>query len=912
MSDDVPPTPAKSLVLIDGSGYIFRAFFALPPMTRPDGTPVNAVFGFANMLFKLMQDRPHDDLVVVFDYSGRSFRNELYDQYKANRDEPPNELVPQFQLVREAARAFGLPVIDVEGYEADDLIAAYARQAAAAGEPVTVVSSDKDLMQLVSDQVAMWDPMKQKAIGRAEVIERFGVGPELVCDALALIGDTSDNVPGVPGIGPKNAAQLLTEFGSLDGLLANLDRIKQPKRREVLEQNADKARLSYRLVCLDPDAPLPLPLDGLRRTPFDPQALLQFLNANGFKSLAARIDQVAAAAEVTRAERKEAGEQRFTAVTTLDELDAVLARAIEGGLLALDTETTSLDIWRARLVGVCLAVEPAEGFYVPLAHVDDFGQPHQGQLDLPAVIERLRPVLADPSVLKIGHNIKYDAGVLAHYGLDVTPIDDTMLVSYVLNGASHGHGMDELAQRYLDYDCITYESLCGKGASRIGFAQVPIDKATAYAAEDAEVTLRLWHALRPRLLEQRMVTVYETLDRPITPIVTEMERTGIRVDAHRLRRLSGEFTQRMAAFEDEAYKLAGRSFNLGSPKQLGEVLFDELSLGGAGRKTKTGAYATGVEVLEDLALAGHELPRVILNWRQLQKLTRTYTDALVEQVNPATGRVHTSYSLAATSTGRLSSTEPNLQNIPIRTEEGRKIREAFVPEDGWLLVSADYSQIELRILADMADIGTLKDAFARDIDIHSVTASQMFGVPVDKVGPDLRRSAKTINYGIVYGIGPFGLAQRLGIPQAQAKAYIESYFEQYPGIRAYMDKAKAEAREKGYVTTLYGRRCYVPEINVKLPSRRAYAERAAINAPIQGTAADIMKRAMTRTWRELKRELPEVRLLLQVHDELVFEVPEKQVADTERLVKATMERAAAMSVPLVVEVGHGSSWEKAH
>ncbi len=657
---------------------------------------------------------------------------------------------------------------------------------------------------------------------------------------------------------------------------------------------------------------MPLGLEELRRRPFDPQALLQFLHANGFKSLAARIGEVAAAAAENRTERTEKGEQRAVTVTTLEELDRILARAVEAGLIAIDTETTSLDIWRARLVGVCLAVEPGEGFYLPLAHVDEFGQPRPGQLDLPAVVERLKPVLLDPSVLKIGHNIKYDAGVLAHYGLEVTPIDDTMLLSYALDGASHGHGMDELAQRLLDHDCITYASVCGKGAARIGFACVPIDRATAYAAEDAEVTLRLWRVLRPRLLEERMVAVYETLDRPVSAIVTAMERWGIRVDAHRLRQLSAEFTQRMAGLEAEAFKLAGRSFNLGSPKQLGEVLFDEMSLGGAGRKTKTGAYATGAEVLEELALAGHALPRVILDWRQLQKLTRTYTDTLVEQVNPDTGRVHTCYSLAATSTGRLSSNEPNLQNIPIRTEEGRKIREAFVPEDGHLLVSADYSQIELRILADMADIAPLKEAFANDVDIHRVTASQMFGVPVGEVGPDLRRSAKTINYGIVYGIGPFGLAQRLGIPQAQAKAYIDSYFEQYPGIRAYMDKAKAEAREQGYVTTLYGRRCYVPEINVKIPSRRAYAERAAINAPIQGTAADIMKRAMIRTSRDLTRHLPEVRMLLQVHDELVFEVPEKLVADAQTLIRRTMERAAAMSVPLVVEVGHGASWETAH
>jgi DNA polymerase-1 len=905
-------TDTKRLVLIDGSGYIFRAFFALPPMTRPDGTPVNAVFGFANMLLKLMQERPGDDLVVVFDHARESFRNQLYDQYKANRDEPPPELRPQFALVRDAARAFGLPVVEAPGYEADDLIAAYAKQGKAAGEPVVIVSSDKDLMQLVGERVEMWDPMKQKAIGREEVIERFGVGPELVRDALALIGDTSDNVPGVPGIGPKNAAQLLVEFGSLEGLLANLDRIKQPKRRQCLEENAERARLSYRLVCLDDEAPLPLGLEELRRRPFDPRTLLAFLQENGFKSLAGRIEQLAGAAEEARSERRETGARRFAALASLAELDDLLARAVEAGRLAIDTETTSLNLARARLVGVCLAVEPGEGFYLPIAHVDEFGQRRDGQHDLAEVVERLRPVLADPSVLKIGHNIKYDMGVLARYGLEVSPVDDTMLISYVLHGASHGHGMDELAKRYLDYDPIPYEAVCGKGASQIGFAEVAIDKATAYAAEDAEVTLCLWQSLRPRLLEERMLTVYETVDRPIVPIVAEMEGRGIKVDAHRLRRLSADFTQRMAEREAEAYKLAGRSFNLGSPKQLGEVLFDELNLGGAGRKTKTGAYATGADILEELALQGHELPRVILDWRQLQKLTRTYTDALVEQIDPDTGRVHTSYSLAATSTGRISSNDPNLQNIPIRTEEGRKIREAFVAEEGHLLVSVDYSQIELRLLADMADIKPLKEAFANNIDVHAVTASQMFGVPVDTVGGDLRRSAKTINYGIVYGIGAFGLAQRLGIPQAKAREYIESYFQQYPGIRDYMDKTKAQAREKGFVCTLWGRRCFVPEINAKIPSRRAYAERAAINAPVQGTAADIMKRAMARVWRTLRRELPEARLLLQVHDELVLEVPEKLVGDAAALIRPAMERAASLSVPLEVEVGSGRTWQEAH
>jgi DNA polymerase-1 len=902
----------RKLVLIDGSGYIFRAFFALPPMTRPDGTPVNAVFGFASMLLKLMQERPDDDMIVVFDAGKTTFRNEIYTDYKANREEPPAELVPQFALIREAARAFGLPVVEVDGFEADDLIATYARQARARGEPVVVVSSDKDLMQLVGDGVELWDPMKNKRIGPAEVVERFGVGPELVRDCLALAGDSSDNVPGVPGIGVKTAAQLLVEFGSLEGLLNNLDRIKQPKRRETLAQNAARARLSYALVGLRDDAPVDLERDASRRQPLDPGPLLAFLQENGFKSLIARIDAVREAAASRHAEAAAApGAARYQVITTIDALDAVLARALELGRLAIDTETTSLDVSKARLVGISLAVEAGAGHYLPLAHVDEFGQRRDGQLDVSQVIDRLRPIASDPSVLKIGHNIKYDQGVLSDYGLQLAPIDDTMLISYVLAGARHGHGMDELAKRYLGHDCIAYESVCGKGAAQIGFAQVPIDKATEYAAEDAEVTLRLWETLRPRLLEERLLTVYESMERRLPPIVAAMETAGIRVDRGRLQRLSADFTQRMAALEDEAYKLAGRSFTLGSPKQLGEILFDELGLGGNQRKTKTGAYATDADVLEELA-AQHPLPRVVLDWRQLQKLTRTYTDALVEQINPDTGRVHTSYALAATSTGRLSSTDPNLQNIPIRTEEGRKIREAFVAEDGHVLMSADYSQIELRVLAHMADITALKEAFAQDVDIHAVTASQMFGTPVDAIGPDLRRSAKTINYGIIYGIGPFGLAQRLGIPQAQAKAYIDSYFAQYPGIRDYMERAKAEARAKGWVATLFGRRCYIPEINNKIPSRRSYAERQAINAPIQGSAADIMKRAMIRVARALERAGAGARLLLQVHDELVLEVPEGEVTATARLLKHTMEHAAQLDVPLVVDVGYGPSWDAAH
>ncbi len=905
---------APRLLLVDGSGYLFRAFFALPPMTRPDGTPVNAVLGFTSMLWKLLQEHPDDHVVVVFDAGKKSFRNDLYEAYKANREEAPEELVPQFPLVREAARAFELPVVEVAGLEADDLIASYARAARQAGEEVVVVSSDKDLMQLVGDGVSMWDPLKQKPIDRDAVIERMGVPPEQVRDLLALTGDTSDNVPGVPGIGPKTAAQLLEEYGSLEGLLARLDTIRQPKRRQALEENAERARLSWRLVGLKDDAPLPVPIEAARRRPLDARKLLAFCQENGFRSLVGRIGELGRAAAERRAEvQAEPGARRLGTIATLAALEAVLARAGTLGRLAIDTETTSLDVMKAELVGISLAVEPDEAVYVPLGHKDALGLEVPGQLAREPVIARLRPVLEDPSILKIGHNIKYDLSVLARAGLErVAPLDDTMLLSYVLDGGRHGHGMDELAKRWLDLETIPYEAVCGKGAAQIGFDRVPIDRATEYAAEDALVTLKLWLAMRPRLLQERLLALYETAERPLPAIVAAMERAGIRIDAERLRALSAVFGKEMLELEERATKLAGRPFNLGSPKQLGEVLFDELGLGGPGRRTKTGAHATGAEILEELAAQGHELPRVILDWRQLQKLTRTYTDALVEQIDPATGRVHTSYMLAATSTGRLSSTDPNLQNIPIRTPEGRKIREAFVAEPGHLLVSADYSQIELRVLAHIADVVPLKEAFAEGRDVHAITASQMFKVPVAEVGPDLRRSAKTINYGIVYGIGAFGLAQRLGIPQAEAKAYIDRYFEQYPGIRDYMEQAKQEAREKGFVTTLYGRRCWIPDIANRLPSRRAYAERQAINAPIQGTAADIVKRAMIRVARALERNGHRARLLLQVHDELVLEVPEAEVGPVRALLERVMAGAALLSVPLVVDTGAGPSWDAAH
>lgn len=899
------------LLIVDASGYVYRAFFALPPMTRPDGTPIQAVYGFCNMLLKLMQENPEDAIVVVFDTGKPSFREKVYEAYKAQREAPPAEMAVQFPLVRQAAEAFGLPIVEIEGYEADDVIASLARRARAAGREVVIVSSDKDLMQLVGDGIAMWDPVKNRPIGPEEVRERFGVGPKRLRDVLALAGDPSDNVPGVPGIGIKTAAQLIEEFGSLEELLAHLDAVKQPKRRAALEQHADNARLSYALVGLAEDVPLPVDPATLARREPDPKRLLAFFRENGFRSLVARLEEVAEEAEAARTAGAAARGPRFERVCELAALQAILQRAVERGVLAIDLETDSLAVEKARIVGMALAVDEGEGFYLPLAHVDEFGNRRDGQLDLEAVLAELGPVLGDPSVLKIGHNFKFDLAILGRHGVAVTPIADTMLLSYAINGTSHGHGFDELSRRYLGYETMPYEAVCGRGAKQITFDRVPIERAVAYGAEDAEVTLRLWKALRSGVIGEHVATVYETLDRPLVPIVAAMECIGIKVDKERLRRLAGEFTERMAGLEQRAWALAGRHFNLGSPKQLGEVLFGELKFEG-GRRTSTGALSTGADVLEDLAAQGHELPRVILEWRQLQKLLRTYCEALIEQVDPATGRVHTSFNLAATSTGRLSSSDPNLQNIPIRTEEGRKIRAAFVPEDGHVLLSGDYSQIELRVLAHVADVPALKEAFAKGLDVHAAAASSMFGVPVDEVDYELRRAAKVINYGIVYGIGAWGLAQRLGIPQEKARDYIEAYFRRYPEIRAYMERTVQLARQQGFVTTIWGRRCFIADINHRVPSRRNAAERQAINAPIQGTAADIMKRAMIRVERRLRRHGLSARMLLQVHDELVLEVPEAEIETTASLVRETMESAARLSVPLEVELGWGRNWGEAH
>jgi DNA polymerase-1 len=927
---DTPATKAKPaahrLYLIDGSGYIFRAYHALPPLTRKsDGLPIGAVAGFCNMINRLLEQARQagqaTHMAVVFDPKGGTFRNQLYDLYKANRSEPPEDLVPQFPLMRDATRAFGLPCLEREGFEADDVIATLARQGVAAGMEVVVISSDKDLMQLVGNGVRLHDPMKDKPIGEAEVREKFGVAPDRVVDVQALAGDSSDNVPGVPGIGVKTAAELINTYGSLETLLERAAEIKQPKRRESLIANADKARLSKQLVTLRDDVPLDVSLDTLTLHPPVAATILAFCDLMEFSTLRRRIESQFGAAAVVEsrpelpvqatAETVEAVTQNYALVLDETALQGWIARARATGLVAVDTETTSLEPMKATLVGISLSTAPGEACYIPVNHVDDFGQRVQPQLDAATAVGLLKDMLADPAILKVGQNLKYDMVMLGRHGAVVTPYDDTMLISYVLDGGRHGHGMDELARLHLDHQCISYDSVTGTGKARITFDRVPMDKALAYAAEDADITLRLHRVLKPRLLAERLTGLYETIERPLAGVIAGMEAAGIVVDRDALIRLSTDFAQRMAELERRAHELAGETFNLGSPKQLGEILFDKMSLAGA-KKTKTGAYGTAADVLETLAAQGHELPKVILDWRQLSKLKGTYTDALRDAMSPETGRVHTSYALAATSTGRLSSSDPNLQNIPIRTEEGRKIRNAFVAAPGHLLLSADYSQIELRLLAHIADIAALKDAFAAGIDIHALTASQVFDVPIEGMDAMVRRRAKAINFGIIYGMSAFGLSQQLGIPQREAAGFIDAYFQRFPGIRAYMDRTKTEAHENGFVATIFGRRCWLSGINSKNPAERAFQERAAINAPIQGSAADIIKRAMNRLPRVLARAGLTARMLLQVHDELVFELPEDEAGETAALVKSVMEGAATLSVPLTVETGLARDWGAAH
>ena len=919
----------RHLILVDGSGYIFRAFHALPPMTNPAGVPVNAVFGFTGMIGQFLQRHAASHIAVVFDAQRQTFRSEFYAAYKANRTELPEDLAPQFPLIREATEALGVCGVEMDGYEADDLIAAYAKAFVATGGRVTVVSSDKDLMQIVEDGcVELLDPIKQKPIRAAEVMEKFGVPPNKVIEVQALAGDPTDNVPGVPGIGIKTAAGLIAEYGDVETLLANLDRIKQPKRREALEANRENALVSKRLVTLDADAPLPKPVEDLAARAPDPGKLSAFLKLHGFRSIGHRLGLDATGAPPTARPEGPAPVPvalsladdatpygPYETIQTLDALEAFVAAAREAGVMALDTETTGLDALRADLVGVCMAVAPGRAAYLPLRHAAaDMLTPAPEQVPFDDAVRVLRPLLTDPTVLKVLHNAKYDLEVLQRHengALDVTPVDDTMLMSYSLDAGRHGHGMDELSRRHLSHQPITYDEITGTGRGRKPFAQVGLGDATAYAAEDADVTLRLWHVLKPRLRTDKALALYETVERRMIAVLRDMEVAGIRVDGAMLKQTGAEFAERMAALETEIHGIAGHPFAVGSPKQLGDVLFGELGLPG-GRKGKTGAYSTDVFVLEELAATtGHPLPRKVLDWRQLSKLNSTYVEGLQAQI-AGDGRVHTDFSMAITSTGRLSSTEPNLQNIPIRTEEGARIRRAFVAEEGHLLLAADYSQIELRLLAHVADVPSLREAFANGQDIHTRTASDIFRVPLDKVDRELRRRAKTINFGIIYGMSAFGLAGRLGIGAGEARGIIDAYFAQYPGIRDAMEGFKEEARIHGYVRTPFGRALWVPNIAARNQSERGNAERAAINAPFQGGAAEVIKRAMVRLPKALRDADLSARMLLQVHDELVFEVPEAELDRTGPVVRGVMENVAELRVPLSVEIGTGHSWAEAH
>ncbi|HJM92050.1 MAG: DNA polymerase I [Alphaproteobacteria bacterium] len=917
------------LYLVDGSAYIFRAYHALPPLTRKsDGLPIGAVSGFCNMLSKLVDDVRNDGEVdyfaVIFDAARKTFRNDIYPEYKAHRPPPPEDLQPQFPLVKRASEAFSLATIEMPGFEADDIIATYARQAREAGMQVTIVSSDKDLMQLIGGGVVMHDPMKQRRIGPDEVYEKFGVGPDRVIDVQALCGDATDNVPGVPGIGVKTAALLINEYGDLDGVLARAEEIKQPKRRQNLIDHADLARVSRDLVTLKDDVPVEQPLDELGLREPEAEVLLDFMAEMGLERLAGRIAQRLGGEvpeAVALAEAETAPALDYQCIQTLAELESWIERARAAGVVAVDTETTSLDAMAANLVGVSLSIEPGQACYIPLGHK---GPVPEGELDLGGTadtapeqipldraLDLLRPLLADPSVLKIGQNLKYDMLVLRRYDIEITPLDDTMLLSYVTEGGMHGHGMDELSKLHLDIAPIPFKEVAGSGKSQITFDQVPLDKAVEYAAEDADLTLRLYRRLKPQLLVSRKTAVYETLERPLVPVLVDMEQAGILVDRAELVRLSADFAGRIVTLEGQIHELAGEAFNVNSPKQLGEILFDKMSIPG-GKKTKTGAYGTGADVLEGLAAQGHDLPLRVLEYRQLAKLKSTYTDALQNQINPTTGRVHTSYAMAATSTGRLASTDPNLQNIPVRTEEGRRIRKAFIAAPGHKLLSADYSQIELRILAHIADITALREAFHDGLDIHAMTAAQVFNLPIKDMDPMIRRRAKAINFGIIYGISAFGLANNLGIERGEAQDYINAYFERYPGIRTYMEKTKESCRELGYVETIHGRRVHMPGINDKNGARRGFHERAAINAPIQGSAADVIRRAMVAMPDALAAAGLNATMLLQVHDELVFEVPEGEAEETVTVAKWVMEGAAHLSVPLVVDAGTGNSWDEAH
>lgn len=929
---------SDTLYLVDGSGFIFRAFHALPDLTRADGTHIGAVVGFCNMLHKLLADLKAERIAVIFDAGRATFRNAIYPEYKAHRPPPPPELVPQFAIIREATLAFGVPSIEAPNYEADDLIAAYAKEAVAKGIKVRVVSSDKDLMQLIREGVELYDPLKSTPIGLDEVMKKFGVTPDKVVDVQSLAGDSTDNVPGVPGIGVKTAAELINAYGDLESLLAAAGGIKQPKRREALQQNAELARLSKKLVTLDADAPLPLPLNDLRRAK-NVSTLVPFLQKQGFRSLLARLGEsvpsaplapativepvvTSSAAETSPAVVK----KNYELVQDVERLHWWVQAARDQGRVAIDTETNSLTACTAKLVGVSLALGAGHACYIPVGHIDPNAAPDDGgfsfaaaaapkQISSPQLVAALRDLLADTAVLKIAHNLKYDLQVLAQHGLIINGYDDTMLLSFVLSAGEHGHGLDDLAKLHFGHTNIAFDDVTGTGKNKVTFDRVPLDKATDYAAEDADITFRLWELLKPQVVQQHLVTVYERIEKPLVPVVAGMETAGVRIDPAILQQQAHDIGKRLQKLEEEIHVLAGRPFNIGSPKQLGDILFGDMGLPG-GSKGKTGAYSTASDVLEPLAEQGHEIVAKVLDWRGLAKLKSTYIDALPEQINPKTGRVHTSFNLVGAATGRLSSTDPNLQNIPIKTEDGRAIRRAFIASEGCELLSVDYSQIELRLAAEVAGIAALQQAFHDGVDIHALTASQVFGIPLKDLPPERRRAAKAINFGIIYGISGFGLAKQLGTTPGEAGEFIRQYLDRFHELRDWMEATKVFARDHGYVETIFGRRIHINGIREKIPARRQAAERAAINAPLQGAAADIMKRAMIRVVPALHKAGLKAKLLLQVHDELVFDVPVAELEATASLVKQVMQDApnpaVTLKVPLVAEAGHARNWAEAH
>ena len=926
----------QHICLVDGSTYIFRAYHALPPLTRKsDGFPVGAISGFCNMLDKLVREEKEKKgithLLVVFDASGKTFRNDIYPDYKANRSEAPEDLIPQFPVIRKATSAFNIPFVELLGFEADDLIASYAEEAQKQNMKVTIVSSDKDLMQLVSDNISMLDTMKGRVFKKEDVFDKFGVYPEKVIDVQSLAGDSVDNIPGIPGIGIKTAALLINEYGDLDGLFKNSAKIKQKKRRENIIEFENQAHISKKLVTLKNDVPLPIPIKETSLKAIDAKKLISFLKEMEFKTLTEKkskelnidSDKIKASVQVEKFEKKtnnnvreteevssEFDRDNYQVIQSLDELKLWKLKAENVGYMAFDTETNSLDAVKADMVGFSMCTSENDACYVPLLH-EESGK----QIDFNQAINILKSILEDNGIKKILHNMKFDALVLDKYNIMIKNYDDTMLMSYSIGSGGIRHKLDTLIKYYFDHDAISFKDLIGSGKDKKTFQELTIKEAGKYAAEDADMTLRLWKRFKSSIVQDKQVKIYEIIEKPLAQIIMNMEKYGISIDVNKLNELSTDFDKKLKRLEKSCFELIDEEINLGSPKQVGEILFDKLSLPG-GKKTSTGSWSTNAEVLENLVNEGYDFPRILLEWRALSKLKTTYTDTLPTYLNNKTNRIHTSFAMATTSTGRLASSDPNLQNIPIRSDDGRMIRKAFIPEKGNVLISSDYSQIELRLIAHIANEKNLINAFLNEIDIHSSTASEVFNISLNDMTPDIRRNAKAINFGIIYGISAFGLAKQLNISRTEASEFIKAYFNKYPSIRDYMEETKKFANENGFVKTLLGRKCLVEEINSKNAATRSFMERAAINAPIQGSAADIIKRAMIILGNHKKLIKLETKMLLQVHDELIFETKKENCAESISIITKEMETANLpildLNVPLIADTNFGSNWDEAH